>query len=271
MVDIFHAIILGLVQGLSEFLPISSSGHLILMRQALGINDSHALAFDAVLQLATGLATLVYFFPDLWRLFNVFLRMVGRIRVDQKEKVLLQSIIIGTIPALILGLALEKYMESAFRSPLLVALVLVAGSGLFAYAEYASSFYPATTELTLTRGFMIGLFQAVAVIPGFSRSGATISGGLILGLPRYEAARFSFLLSVPIVVGSGAKKLIELILHNQETSLVPLAIGATVAFFTGLVAIHFMLAFLRNHTLWPFVWYRIGLATLVILFLFVGI
>jgi undecaprenyl-diphosphatase len=194
--------------------------------------------------------------------------MLGRMPVDIKEKNLLQAVIVGTVPALILGLILESYMETIFRQPLLVALVLVAGSLLFAYAEYASSFFTRPTEITLKKGLLLGLFQSLALIPGLSRSGATISGGLILGLSRYEATRFSFLLSVPIVLGSGLKKFLELLLSDGAANLMPLAIGAGVSFTVGLIAIHFMLNFVRNHTLWPFVWYRIVLAMVVLIFVF---
>jgi len=264
MGDIANAIILGLVQGVTEFLPISSSGHLILMREALEATTQQALAYDAVLQLATGFAIVVYFFPDLWRLFNVFLRMIGRMPVEPRDKNLMFAIAAGTIPALIIGLMLEDIMATLFRSPLLVAFMLVAGAGLFAYAEYASAFRPERRELTVKKGVAIGFFQALALIPGMSRSGATIAGGLILGLSRYEAARFSFLLAIPIILGSGGKKLLELLEVQNAINMTAVAVGAVVAFFVGLLAIHFMLLFVRNHTLWPFIWYRIGLAGLVV-------
>lgn len=264
MGDITNAIILGLVQGVTEFLPISSSGHLILMREAIHATARQALAVDAVLQFATGLAVTVYFFPDIWRLFQVFLRMVGGMPVPSKDRTLIFAIGFGTIPALVLGLLLEKFMETVFRAPLLVAFMLVAGSGLFAFAEYRSAFFRHEQEITVKKGILIGFFQALALIPGMSRSGSTISGGLILGLSRYEATRFSFLLSIPIILGSGSKKLLELLSSTNGVNMVAVAVGAVVAFFVGLLAIHFMLIFVRNHTLWPFVWYRIALAVLVV-------
>jgi len=268
--DTVSAIILGLVQGLSEFLPISSSGHLILIREALSIRTSHELAYDAVLQLGTIVAVVVYFFPDLWRLFHASLRMVGRMEVDRKDKILITALTLGTIPAVIVGLLLENAMETTFRAPILVAFVLVAGSGLLAYAEYAFATNPSPKrELTVRSGIIVGFFQCLALIPGMSRSGATISGGLILGLTRYEATRFAFLLSVPIIVGSGIKKLLELMkTPAPDIPLVSLAVGGVVAFFVGLLAIHFMLKFVRNHTLWVFIWYRIAVALVVLLVVF---
>lgn len=270
MGDTLNAIILGLVQGTTEFLPISSSGHLILMREALHETSRNALAYDAVLQLATAFAIVVYFFPDLWRLFQVFLRMIGRQVVDQTDKILVLAIAVGTIPAVILGLLLEDLMATAFRSPLLVAFVLVAGSCLFAYAEYVSGMRDtmkksAVGELTIKKGLILGFFQSLALVPGMSRSGATIAGGLILGLDRYQATRFSFLLAIPIIMGSGAKKLLEILATDSPAHITSIAIGAVTAFVIGLLAIHFMLIFVRNHTLWPFIWYRIALAGVVVL------
>lgn len=268
--DILSAVILGIVQGLSEFLPISSSGHLILIREAFSIRTSHELAYDAVLQLGTIFAVIVYFFPDLWRLFHAGLRMVGRMAVDRKDEILIQALLIGTIPAVIVGLLLEDFMETTFRAPILVAFVLVAGSGLLAYAEYAfATNTKPKQELTVRTGIIIGIYQCLALIPGMSRSGATISGGLILGLNRYEATRFAFLLAIPIIVGSGLKKLLELVKTPiPDIPLVSLAIGGGVAFFVGLLAIHFMLKFVRNHTLWVFIWYRIVVALIVLFVVF---
>lgn len=269
MGDTLNAIILGLVQGTTEFLPISSSGHLILMREALQETSRNALAYDAVLQLATAFAIVVYFFPDLWRLFQVFLRMVGRQVVDAKDKVLIHAIILGTIPAVVIGLMVEDLMETVFRSPLLVAFVLVAGSCLFAYAEYVNGMGKASAgNITAKKGLILGFFQSLALIPGMSRSGATIAGGLILGLDRYEATRFSFLLAIPIILGSGTKKLLEILANDTPAHIASIAIGAVTAFVIGLLAIHFMLIFVRNHTLWPFIWYRIALAAVVVLSVF---
>ena len=262
--SIIDAIILGFVQGITEFLPISSSGHLILMRDLLGLELGGSLAFDAVLQLATTLAVILYFSKDLWLISQTALRKLGRLPVNQKDLTLLYALLIGTIPAVVLGVLLEKFMDSVFRSGVLVATVLLVGSLLFIYAEWV--YYGSVPQNNLTRmtGFKIGLFQCLALVPGMSRSGATISGGMLLGLSRGEAARFSFLLSIPILLGSGAKKLFELIhTGGGDASLVTIAVGSVVAFATGMWAIHFLLTFIRRHTLWPFIWYRILLAVFV--------
>ncbi len=260
---IFEAIILGLVQGITEFLPISSSGHLILIRSLLDMEVEGALAFDAVLQLATVCAVMYYFKNDLWLLTQTALRKLGRLPVNQKELTLLNALLIGTIPAVIAGLFLESTMETLFRSPILVAGVLVVGSFLFMYAEWVYSKTVPQNEMTIKKGFQIGLFQCLALIPGMSRSGASIAGGMLLGLTRGEAARFSFLLAIPILLGAGAKKLIDLIQIGGDVSWGALVVGSFVAFWTGLLAIHFLLSFVRRNSLWPFIWYRLLLALFV--------
>jgi undecaprenyl-diphosphatase len=265
-----EAIVLGIVQGLTEFLPVSSTGHLILARTVFGLNDAQGLAIDAVLQLATVAAVFVYFFPDIWLLTQTALRKLGRLPVNKKEETLLYALIIGTIPAVFFGLLLESFMESTFRSPLLVAFVLVAGSILFMYAEYVYQNKPRTNEITIASGIKIGLFQVLALIPGMSRSGATIAGGMLLGLSRSEAARFAFLLAIPVIAGAGVKKLLELIVSDTAISWGPVIIGSAVAFVTGLLAIHLLLAFVRSHTLWPFIWYRLILAGFVVFVFFFG-
>lgn len=260
----FEAVLLGLVQGLTEFLPVSSSGHLIIARSLFGISDANPLAFDAVLQLATILAVMLYFSKDIWQLVNTGLRKLGRLPVDKTEETLLYALLIGTIPAVILGLSLESLMETVFRSALLVAGVLVVGSGLFMYAEWRYLHEPRRNEMTIKNGLIIGFFQSLALIPGMSRSGATIAGGMILGLSRPEAARFSFLLALPVITGAGLLKFLELIESGQSVDWVSVSVGAAVAFVSGLGAIHFMLRFVRSHTLWPFIWYRVLLAAFVI-------
>lgn len=236
-----HALILGLVQGLTEFIPVSSSGHLIIVREFLVIHGND-LAFDAILQLATILAVLVYFWKDLWGLLY-----------DWKK---LKIIIIATIPAVVFGLLLEKYMETVFRNVLLVAIMLAVGSFIMLLSEYFST---KDKTLTLKNGFIIGLFQCLALVPGMSRSGMTISGGLFIGLSREEATRFSFLLSFPIILGSGLKKLLDI--PHVDASL---SVAFIVSFIVGLGAIHFLIKFLKHHSLRLFAWYRILLACFIV-------
>ncbi len=268
--DIFSGIILGIVQGITEFLPVSSSGHLVLTHAVLGVEDTSSLAFDAVLQLATALAVIVYFFDELFILVQTVLRKLGRLPVNEKDLTIVKALAIGTIPAIILGLLLESLMEHAFRNPILVAGVLVLGSLFFMYAEYMYQNNFHTGEIDMKTGWKIGLFQTLALVPGFSRSGATIAGGMLLGLSRNDATRFSFLLALPIILGSGLKKLLELISSDAPVAWGSLGVGAVTAFVVGLCAIHFMITFLRKHTLWPFIWYRIILAFFVLFVAFFG-
>lgn len=268
--DILSGIILGVVQGITEFLPVSSTGHLILAHSVMGVQSNSSLAFDAILHLATALAVFVYFFDEVFLLIQTLLRKLGRLPVNEKDFKMVKALAIGTIPAVIVGLLLESYMETLFRSPILVAVVLVLGSGLFMFAEYVyqNSFH--TGEFDAKTGFKIGLFQTLALIPGMSRSGATISGGMLLGFSRSDAARFAFLLSLPILIGAGGKKLLELISADADVVWFPIIMGALAAFVVALLAIHFMLSFVRKHTLWPFIWYRITLAGFVLLVAFFG-
>ena len=259
------AIILGFVEGATEFLPISSSGHLIIARHLLGVNDYGGLAFDAVLQLATTLAIVLYFWKDLWYLFMTFLSLVLKKPVMDKDKVLFYSILIGTIPAVIAGLLLESYMDTVFRNAHLVAVTLLLGSVLFWFAQKVAS---KNKELSLSRGIMIGFFQCLALLPGVSRSGATISGGLISGLTQEEAVKFSFLLSIPILLGAGLKKMLE-VRHDLFSTGYgsSLLIGSVVAFVTGLIAINFLIKYLKNNNLDVFIWYRIALSIAIFIFL----
>lgn len=268
--DMFSSIILGIVQGVTEFLPVSSTGHLVLMHSFLGAEDGSSLAFDAVLHFATACAVIIYFFGDIRRLVQAMLRKLGRLPVHEKDWDMVQALVIGTIPAVILGLLLESYMETIFRNPVLVAGVLIAGSFFFMYAEYVYESDPRAGSITPKKGLQIGLFQTLALLPGMSRSGSTLAGGMILGLTRSEAARFSFLLAIPVIVGGGAKKFFELMASDVPVAWITVGAGAVTAFIVGLLSIHFMITFVRRYSLWPFIWYRIALAAFVLLVAFLG-
>ncbi len=254
--NIITAIILGLVQGVTEFLPISSSGHLIIAREILGINISGGLAFDAILQLATSIAVLVYFRKDLWQIF---------LSLFHKERTLLWAVILATIPAIILGLLLQNYMDTVFRNGHLVAVALIVGALLLWFAQTVAM---QDKQLSVGRGVIVGFFQCLALVPGISRSGATISGGLIMGLRKEEAIRFSFLLSFPILFGSGLKKLFDVRDALFVAGFgVPLFVASLVAFITGLFAIKFLIKYLQNHNFNIFIWYRIILALVILLWI----
>lgn len=269
--DIFSSIFLGFIQGVTEFLPVSSTGHLVITRSVLGIDDAYGLAYDAMFHLATAAAVIVYYFDELWLLLQALLRKLGRLPTNEKDIMIVKALAIGTVPAVLTGLLLESYMDNLFRHPVLVAFVLVAGSIIFMVAEYRYQQTSFGKEIDTTTGFKIGLFQCLALIPGMSRSGITIAGGMFLGLSRSEAARFAFLLSVPVILGAGTKKFLELITTSDV--VVPWAsviAGSVTAFVVGLLAIHFMITFVRKNTLWPFIWYRIILAGFVLFVYYFG-
>lgn len=262
---IFDSIILGIVQGLAEFLPISSSGHLIIARDLFGWHGSSDLSFDAILQLATGLALVVFFWKDILKLIKSFFFIIFRKPVDQKDKTMIWAIILGTIPAVIIGLLLQKYMETTFRSAGLVAVVLILGSTTMYLAE---KFSKKDKQLSVWKGIGIGFFQCLALVPGFSRSGATISGGLFSGLNREDAARFSFLLSIPIILGSGLEQLLSIWKSGSLShDWVNILSGSITAFIIGIIAIKFLMKFLKNNSLKVFIWYRIILAIVVLIIL----
>lgn len=261
--ELVDAIVLGLVQGITEFLPVSSTGHLVLFREWLSVDEVHGLAFDAVLHFATTAAVITYFWSDLWSLLQVALRKLGRLPVNTKDITLLYALIVGTIPAVILGVSSKSFIEDYLRSALIVAGVLLVASIFFMYTEWRYFVNPARRELTVRNGLLIGLFQALALIPGMSRSGATIAGGMLLGLSRYEASRFSFLLAIPVTLGAGILMTLELLEAGGSVNWSLVAVGATAAFFTALLVIHLFLQFIRKYTLWPFVWYGVILAGLV--------
>jgi undecaprenyl-diphosphatase len=262
--DVFEAVILGLVQGVTEFLPISSTGHLVLVREWLSVSTSNGLAIDAVLHFATSAAVIMYFRSDLLVLISAMFRKLGRLPVNQKDITLFYALALGTIPAVILGLLFDPFISTHVQTPLVVAGVLFLASLFFLFAEWRQYLSPQRTEIDVKKGLFIGLYQAVALLPGFSRSGATIAGGMLLGLTRYEATRFSFLLAIPITLGAGAKKLLDLLEQGGLVDWVPIYVGAGVAFVTALLVIHFFLQFIRRYTLWPFVWYGIVLSLLVL-------
>lgn len=257
--------LLGVVQGLTEFLPVSSTGHLILFREWLGLSSSYGLAVDAVLHLATALAVLIYFRMDILHLIKTTFGWVMGQVIAKEDRTLILALIFGTIPAVLIGFFSQDAIEGVFRSPELVAYALLAGSALFFVAERVAK---KTATLTVTHGVIIGFFQVLALIPGMSRSGSTISGGLLLGLSREASARFAFLLSFPVILGAGTFKLFELQSTGVVSSTGPLiALAALCAFISGISAIHFLMRYLKNNSLDIFIIYRIALAITILILL----
>jgi len=265
-----EAIVLGVVQGLTEFLPISSSGHILFVPALAGWPDPGA-AFSAVIQLGTMAAVLVYFRTDLWRMAVAFVKsFVGDHplwRSDDSDARIGWYIVLGTIPISIIGLVFADQIENDVRSLSLVAAVMILFSFVLMAADLKGAQDRDVKQLTLRDGIIIGLFQVLALIPGVSRSGATISGGLFLGLDRESATRYSFLLSVPAVVLSG---LFELRKIGDSTGasvgVAPTIIATVLAFISGYLAIAFLLRFVRTHNFAVFVVYRVAVgATMLVL------
>jgi len=261
--SVLQAIVLGLVQGLTEFLPISSSGHLLIVPAFAGWDDPGA-AFTAVIQLGTMAAVLLYFRRDLLQIVRAWWREL-RIPFARRstDANLGWFIILGTIPIAIFGFIFRNQIESGARSLYLVGGMLVAFSFVMLAAERYSSRQRPIEEIDARDGAFIGLWQAFALIPGVSRSGATISAGLFRNFDRTAAARYSFLLSVPAVVLSGLFELKD-IGGEGSVGFAPTAIATLVAFASGYAAIAWLLRYLANHSLAVFVAYRIPLGLLVI-------
>lgn len=257
MNDQIAAIILGLVQGLTEFLPVSSTAHLILVSDVLKLDpEKFGLTFDVALHMGTALAVLLYFGTTWIGLLTDVLR--GRWKVPL-------VIIVGTVPGAIAGVLLEKAVSTTLRSVVYIAIGLLIGSAIFVIAERTAMRRKRLDGLTLTDAILIGLAQATALLPGISRSGITISAGSFRGLERDAATRFSFLLATPIIIGAGAKTLLDARkLSGLTAQLDIVAIGFAVAFISGLAAVAFMVRYLRTHSLNVFVAYRVALAIVIL-------
>ncbi len=259
----FEAIVLGLVQGLTEFLPISSSGHLRIAPALFGWPDPGA-AFTAVIQLGTMAAVLLYFRRDLWRIAVAWLRELRvPFRRRSHEANLGWFIVLGTIPISIFGFVFRDQIESGARDLYLIGSALILFSFVMLLAERVGSHRRELAGMNARDGAFIGFAQALALIPGVSRSGATISAGLFRDFDRTAAARYSFLLSVPAVVLSGLFELRDIGDHNSA-SISATIIATLVAFGSGYAAIAWLLRYLANHSLRVFVAYRIPLGVLVI-------
>ena|SRR5437773_8038397 len=258
MSDLTAAVILGLVQGLTEFLPVSSTAHLILVSDALRLDPAtFGLSFDVALHLGTALAVLLYF-------ARTWLGLLGDLVARRWRMPLL--VIVGTLPAAVAGLLLQSLVERTLRDPIWIVVGLVIGSVIFVVAERVARQQRTMGELSLADAVLMGAAQAVALLPGISRSGITISAGLFRDLRRDEATRFSFLLATPVILGAGAKTLLDA-RKAAELFAAPdvLAAGFVVSFVSGLATVAFLVRFLRTHSLNWFVAYRLVLAAAVLL------
>lgn len=267
MDDYLRAVILGLVQALTEFLPISSSGHLVLVGHLLG-DRANALTFDVGLHVGTLVAVLAYFWRDWAEMANHGVRDLARhrVRVDRWDwhSRLLLWIALGTLPAVAVGLLFDSAIEEHLRQAWLVGVLLIAFGLVIEVADRVPGKRQRLDGVGPRDALLVGLAQAVALVPGVSRSGATISAARSLGFDRAIAARFSFLLSAPAVLGAATLRTSEAIAGNEQVDWGPMIVGAIVSGVAGAAVIHWLLRFLQVHGMRVFVWYRIGLGVIVL-------
>jgi undecaprenyl-diphosphatase len=265
--NLFHAFVLGLVQGLGEFLPISSSAHLIITPWLFKWSDP-GLGFDVALHWGTLVAVLVYFRTDVRDLIRGFWHSLFASTRDLKNNIyqkLAWLLIIASIPGAIIGKLLEAKAEHAFRNPELIAVTLSSFAIVLLLADWLGEKTKNLDRITPWNAFLIGCAQAVAVIPGVSRSGATIASGLFLGFKREDAARFSFLMSIPIIFGAGLLKVKDF--HTGVTTP-ELVVGFVTAAVFGFLSIKYLLQYISHHSYRLFVWYRIAVAALIMVVVF---
>lgn len=279
---LLQAIVLGIVQGLTEFIPISSTAHLVLASRMLGLtlNPEQLTASIAVIQLGTLIAVFIYFTGDIWNISVAFVRdhlklltggKNGTPRGLSHEAWLGWLVIIGSLPVAIVGLLFKKQIEGTFTKNLwVIATMMVVVALLLALAEVVGKRQRQMKDLGIKDALAVGFAQCLALIPGSSRSGSTIMGGLFVGEARDTAARFSFLLSIPAIAASGLLEMKEALHKLPDGSLAPLAIGTIISGIVGYLSIWFLLRFLRTHTTGIFIGYRLVVGAAILLLLSMG-
>ncbi|MEJ3748774.1 undecaprenyl-diphosphate phosphatase [Actinomycetes bacterium KLBMP 9797] len=269
-----EAIVLGIVQGLTEFLPVSSSAHMRIT-SAIFFDEDAGASFTAVTQLGTEAAVLIYFAKDIWRISKTWI--VGlwdrsvRSSLDYRMG---WYVIIGSIPIGLFGFVFKDQIRSAARNLWLVSTVLIVFALVLAFAEYWGRQTRTIERFTLRDGVVMGLGQAMALVPGVSRSGATLTAGLFLNLTREAAARYSFLLAIPAVVMSGVFSIPDVFDSSGEgltPSVAQMVVATVIAFGLGYASIAWLLRYVAHHTLYAFVLYRVALGTLVMCLLVAGV
>lgn len=258
--DILQAIFLGIIQGLTEFIPVSSSGHLVLVRDILGFKDQ-GLIFDIFLHLATLLAIIIYFRKDI----------IEIIKNIKNASSLFWQIIIATIPAIIIGFLFNDLIEGFFRHASWTALFMFLTGIYFIIAEKKAKQQKQTKDIKWPDSLWIGISQAIAILPGVSRSGATIATGMFRNLKRTSAAKFSFLLSIIAIFGAATLSALKIFFDGETIngSSLEIIFGAIFAFLAGFLAIKFLMSFFKKHGLIPFAIYIIALGSIILIYNFV--
>ena len=272
MQEILKAVLLGVVQGLTEFLPVSSTAHLRIIPSFFGWGDIGA-SYTAVIQVGTMIAIILYFRNDLMNMTKSMLLSIKTRDFKSNDTRLLIMIIIGTIPIVIFGFVLKDLIRNQFRNMYIVAASLIFFSIILYIADRVTKKQKDISKLSNADGFIIGLFQALALIPGASRSGSTISGAFFRNMTREDAARFSFLLSIPAVLLSGVYELFSqrATLLSGESAILSLLIATIVSGVIGYWSIWFLLSYIKKHSMMLFVVYRIVFGLLIIVLLYTGI
>lgn len=263
--DLWQIIALAIIQGLTEFLPISSSAHLILPSALLGWQDQ-GLAFDVAVHVGSLCAVLNYFRQDVFRMTRAWFRDTARRTVTDDSR-LAWAVILGTIPAGLAGLLLNDFIENELRTGWVIATTTIGFGLALWWSDASGTRRRSLNAVTLKDALLIGFAQALALIPGTSRSGITITAALFLGLRREDAARFSFWLSIPLITAAGALKTLELMGQAGATDWYAIAWGTLLSFISALLCIHLFLHFLERIGLMPYVLYRLALGALLILVL----
>ncbi|MDF0751960.1 undecaprenyl-diphosphate phosphatase [Marinobacter sp. 71-i] len=263
--ELWQIIVLAIIQGLTEFLPISSSAHLILPSQVLGWPDQ-GLAFDVAVHVGTLAAVVWYFRSEVFRLTAAWAGDTVRGRVGQ-DSGLAWAVIAGTVPAGLAGLLLNDFIETSLRSGLVIAVSTIGFGLVLWWSDAVGRRNRELPALTMKDALIIGVAQALALIPGTSRSGITITAALFLGFGREAAARFSFLLSIPLILAAGLLKTLELVGQGGATDWAAIALGAALSFVSAVICIHLFLTFLERLGLMPFVIYRMVLGVLLLFML----
>jgi undecaprenyl-diphosphatase len=274
---VLQAIILGIVQGLTEFLPISSSGHLILVPWLFNwhfLLDNPGLnkTFDVALHLGTFVAVLVYFWREVVRLIAAWFRSIGRRSLAEPEAKLEWLLLVSTLPAAAVGVALESFITDQLGKPWIIAVAMIVFAGFMYAVDHVAKLDRDLESLGWGGAVLIGVAQALALIPGVSRSGVTMMAGLLLRFDRESAARYSFLLSIPVIGGAAAFKALEVAKDGLPAgTAMPFLVGMVSAAISGLVAIWFVLAYLKRHNFNLFVLYRIVVGVAVLILIVAGV
>lgn len=272
-IELLKVIFLGIVEGITEWLPVSSTGHLILVEEFIKLNVSEAFweMFMVVIQLGAIMAVVVLYFKELWPFQNQKKAKGALERYVKTDKMIMWfKIVVSCIPSIVIGLPFNDFIEAHFNNYLVVSIMLIVYGIFFIlienYNKKRTASINSVAEIGWKTAFLIGVFQLLAVIPGTSRSGATIIGGILLGTSRTVAAEYTFFLAIPTMFGASLLKLVKFGLNFTGTEAMILIVGTLVSFVVSILAIKFLVGYIKKHDFKVFGWYRIVLGIVVLLF-----